>query len=179
MCETVNRRVGNIICCTCFSTVKEKSRQRDWRISTSIIEIDGLGPSIFHLPRVSCHDICVFGIVGYKVMMYTANGPSHCFFEETVPPALSIDTQIADLVAKMPGNPIGPALDARGGRFVNKDVAAYDQLVALAIVWLTEAVRQGAIDTIFDDGDRALSVVDAGLTGRNIRWPSITHVDCH
>ena len=75
-------------------------------------------------------------------MMYTANGPSHCFLEEIVAPALSIDTQIADLMAKTPGNPIGPALDATGGRFVNKDVAAYDQLVALAIVWLTEAVRQ-------------------------------------
>lgn len=141
------------------------------------IELEELCPSIFRLPRVFCHDICVFGIVGYKVMLYIAKGPCHCFLEQTVAFELLIDKQIAELMAKMPGNAIGPALDARGGGFVNKDVAAYDQLVALAIVWLTKAVRQGAIDTIFNDGDRAPSVVDAVLTGRNTRWPSITHVD--
>ena len=114
--------------------------------------------------------IFAFSVSYHKVVMYTANGPSHCFLEEFVAPALSIDKQIADLMAKMPDNPVCPALDAIGSPFVNKDVAAYDQLVSLAIVWLTEAVRQGAIDTISNDGDRSLSIVDTP-------WPPIAHVD--
>ena len=77
----------------------------------------------------------------------------------------------------MPDNPVSPAGDARGGRFVNKDVAAYDELVALARVWHTEAVKQATVDTLLNNGDRALTAVDALLTGRNKRWPSSGHVD--
>ena len=114
--------------------------------------------------------IFVFLVSYHKVVMYTAIGPSLFYLEEIVAPALSIDKQIADLMAKMPENPVYPALDAIGSPFVNKDVAAYDQLVSLAIMWLMEAVRQRAIDTIFNDGDCSLSIVDT-------RWPPITHID--
>ena len=48
-------------------------------------------PLTFRLPRVSCRDICVFGIVRYKIMMYAANSPGHCFLKQTLAPALSID----------------------------------------------------------------------------------------
>ena len=160
-----------------ISIIKEKSSQRDWRINISITKFERLYLSIFYLLQISCYNICVFGIVGYKVIIYTDNSLSYYFLKETVAPALSIGTQIANLIAKMPNNPIGLALNATSGRFVNKDVAAYDQLVALVIIQLTEAVRQGAINIIFNNGDRVLSVVNTVLTGKNIRWPFIIYID--
>ena len=80
-------------------------------------------------------------------------------------------------MAEMPDDSVDPAINTRGGRFVNKDVAANDELVALARLWHTEAVKQSTIDTVLNDGDRALSAVNAVFTGRNTRWPSVSHVD--
>ena len=100
-------------------------------------------------------------------MLYIAKAPSQCFLEKTVASLCTVDNHFADLVAYIPDDAVGPVLDARGGCLVDKDVAAYDKLPALAIMWLTEAVRQEAIDTIFDNGDRPLIIADADLTGRN------------
>ena len=111
-------------------------------------------------------------------MLYIAKAPSHCFLEKTVASLCAVDNQIAELVAYIPDGPVSPVLDARGGCLVDKDVAAYDQLPALSIMRLTETVRQEAIDTIFNDGDRPLIIADADLTGRNTGWPSITHIGC-
>lgn len=54
---------------------------------------------------------------------------------------LTINEEVGQYATRAPGNAIGPSLDARGCFLVDKDIAAHNELVALSVMWSTEAVR--------------------------------------
>ncbi len=73
---------------------------------------------------------------------------------------LAVDEEIGENATRTPGNAVRPSLDARGSFFVNKDIAADDEGIALSVVRTAEAVGQSATEAGFEDDQGVLGGLD-------------------
>ena len=90
---------------------------------------------------------------------------------------LAVDEEIGENAARTPWDTIRPSLDARGSLFVNEDVAAYDQLIALSVVRTTETVCQSATETCLKNHQGILGGFDVTPPCRDTRRGlSHTHI---
>ena len=92
---------------------------------------------------------------------------------------LSIDEKVGEDAAGAPRYPVRPSFDARSGFFVDENVAADNELIALAIMRASEAVREGAIKTSLKNNERVLGGFDvtfpSGHAGRSLAAACCTH----
>ena len=89
---------------------------------------------------------------------------------------MAVDEEICQNATGTPGDTIRPSLDARGSLFVHKDVAAYDELIALSVVRTAETVSQGATEARLKNDQRVLGGLDvAPPCGHTRRGLSHTH----
>ena len=85
---------------------------------------------------------------------------------------MAVDEEIGEDATGTPGDAIGPPLNARGGLFVDKDVTAHDELIALSVVRTTETMSEVAVEARLENNQRVLGGLDMapprGHTGRGL-----------
>ena len=83
---------------------------------------------------------------------------------------LPVDEEVREDSTGTPWDTVRPPLDARGRFLVDEDVAANNELIPLAVVWATKAVRELTIETGLENNQRVFSGLNMTLPRRNTCW---------